>query len=295
MGYASIENLYKNQDILMFKECYAMEKIHGTSAHILFKIDEIPSTSEKIYTINYFSGGEKHENFVKLFNEKNLLKKFKEMNISQLTIFGEAYGGKCQGMSATYGKELKFVAFDVKIGNNWLTIPDAEEIVKSLDLEFVYYTKCSTDLIELNKQRDADSVQAFRNGMGWGKKREGIVLRPLIEVKKNNSERICAKHKREDFSETKTSRKVTPLQEWQIKNNADAKEIAEEWVTINRLNNILSHLKEEAKTIKNMGNIIRLMISDVLKEGNGEVENTDFIRKALGKKTAQLCKEHLKY
>ena len=29
MGYAHIENLYKCQDILMFRECYATEKIHG--------------------------------------------------------------------------------------------------------------------------------------------------------------------------------------------------------------------------------------------------------------------------
>ena len=34
MGYLHIENLYKNQTVLMFKELYALEKLHGTSAHI---------------------------------------------------------------------------------------------------------------------------------------------------------------------------------------------------------------------------------------------------------------------
>lgn len=34
MAYMHIENLYANQTILESKECYAMEKIHGTSAHI---------------------------------------------------------------------------------------------------------------------------------------------------------------------------------------------------------------------------------------------------------------------
>ena len=29
MGYQHIDNLYKNQSILMFRECYALEKIHG--------------------------------------------------------------------------------------------------------------------------------------------------------------------------------------------------------------------------------------------------------------------------
>ena len=37
MGYAHIDNLYKEQTILMFRECYALEKIHGTSAHISWK------------------------------------------------------------------------------------------------------------------------------------------------------------------------------------------------------------------------------------------------------------------
>ncbi len=41
MGYLHIENLYKNIDIMQFKECYAMEKIHGTSAHVRFKDGEV--------------------------------------------------------------------------------------------------------------------------------------------------------------------------------------------------------------------------------------------------------------
>ena len=32
MGYLHIENLYKAQDILLFRECYALEKVHGTAA-----------------------------------------------------------------------------------------------------------------------------------------------------------------------------------------------------------------------------------------------------------------------
>lgn len=34
MAYLHIENLYKARDIMLFRECYAMEKIHGTSAHV---------------------------------------------------------------------------------------------------------------------------------------------------------------------------------------------------------------------------------------------------------------------
>ena len=51
MGYLHIDNLYKNQDILMFKECYAMEKIHGTSAHVSFK-----AVPDQQATVGFFSG-----------------------------------------------------------------------------------------------------------------------------------------------------------------------------------------------------------------------------------------------
>jgi len=77
-----------------------------------------------------------------------------------------------------------------------------------LGLEFVYYVKTTTDLVELDKQRDSDSVQAVRNGMGTGKLREGIVIRPLVELTKNNGERIICKYKCDTFSETKTTRKI---------------------------------------------------------------------------------------
>ena len=39
MGYRHIENLYRPraQTILLFRECYALEKIHGTSAHVAWR------------------------------------------------------------------------------------------------------------------------------------------------------------------------------------------------------------------------------------------------------------------
>ena len=59
MAYMHIDNLYKNQEVLLFKECYAMEKIHGTSAHIRSKREE----SETIFVkkiknnLSFSSGG----------------------------------------------------------------------------------------------------------------------------------------------------------------------------------------------------------------------------------------------
>lgn len=100
MGYLHIDNLYKNQEILLFKECFALEKIHGTSAHV----------AHKDGTLRFFAGGSKHESFVALFDQEALLEKLQGLNV---TIYGESYGGKTQGMSETYGKEMKFIATDL--------------------------------------------------------------------------------------------------------------------------------------------------------------------------------------
>jgi len=173
-----------------------MEKIHGTSAHITLANGNL----------NFSSGGESHERFVKFFPED--LKEKMELYAYDFTIYGECYGSKCQGMKDTYGNDLKFIVFDIEVAGVWLPVPEAEEMTKKLGLEFVHYEKVSTDLAILDDQRDADSVQAVRNGMGTGHKREGVVLRPLIEVSRADGTRVICKHKRDDFRETATPRVV---------------------------------------------------------------------------------------
>jgi len=284
MSYMHIDNLYKNQDILMQKECYAMEKIHGTSAHIAYKNQERYLGHR---TVGFFAGGGNYENFVALFDKEELEKRLAEVILGDETviIYGESYGGKQQGMSSVYGKEGKFVAFEVKIGDSWLDVPKAEKIVLSLGLEFVYYKRISTDMAEIDGERDSNSVQAERNGMGEHP-REGVVLRPIEELTKNNGSRIIVKHKTEAFSETKTKREVSPEQLQVI---AETKAIADEWVTPMRLQHILSNSGVEAR-VESIGKIIPLMIEDVVREAKDEIVDSPAARKEIGKQTALLVK-----
>ena len=276
MGFMHIPNLYKDQTVLMFRECYALQKIHGTSAHIKFEGD----------SLHFFSGGESHEKFVALFDQESLTEKFKSLGLDNITVYGEAYGGKQQKMSETYGKELKFAAFDVKIGDFWLDVPNAEQIVLDLGLEFVYYEKVSTDLDELNRMRDMDSQQAIRNGVGAGKREEGVVLRPLTELTKNNGSRVICKHKRDDFRETKTPRKVS-IEDLQVLSNAN--EVADEWVTLMRLAHVLDKV-EGGAGMENMRNIIFAMVEDVKREGEAEITWSKAVEKSISKKTAEIFK-----
>lgn len=282
MGYLHINNLYKQQTILLFKECYAMEKIDGTSAHVRWNFRE--------KKINFFAGGENHENFLKLFDKEFLKTCFERIFPDQnVTIYGEAYGGKQQGMSHTYGKELKFIGFDVEVGDIWLAVPNAEDVCKQFNIEFVHYDKIEVNLENLTKYRDMNSIQAVRNGMGEDKKREGIVLRPLIEMRTNNNERVICKYKPDEQMETKTKREVS---DEQLKVLSDAKAIAEEWTVNLRLEHVLQKFPNDVN-MESMGDIIKAMIEDIYREGKNEIVESKEVSKAIGQKTVQLFKQKL--
>ena len=282
MGYLHINNLYKDQTILIFKECYALEKIHGTSAHI--------SWNAKEQKVKFFSGGESYERFVSLFDVEFLQAKLAELFItSNAVIYGEAYGGKQQGMSNTYGKELKFIAFEVQVSELWLNVPNAEDVCKSLNIEFVDYVKVSTDLTALDAERDKPSTQAKRNGIIEDKIREGVVLKPLVEFTTNNGGRVIAKHKRDEFKETKTPREVSPEE---FKVMEDAKAIAEEWVTEMRLKHVLDKLPQGIN-VESTKLVIDAMVEDVYREAKGEIIESREVTKYIGSKTAVMFKKKL--
>ena len=278
MSYMHIENLYKTRDILLFREAYALEKIHGTSSHV--------GWDGKVY---FFSGGESRDLFVRLFDKEKLAEHFTNLGAEKkVCIYGEAYGGKCQGMRETYGNALRFVAFEVCINGRWLCVPEAERIVVSFGLDFVPYCKISTNLEDLDYWRNAPSQQAVKNGIIEERKREGIVLRPLIEVTKNNGGRIIVKHKNDDFAETKTKRSLADdadkLRVWTI-----ATEIADEFVTSMRLSHVLQQFSGDVG-IEATPLVITAMIEDVEREGAGEIEISKEARRQISRKTAELFK-----
>jgi hypothetical protein len=283
MGYMDIPLLYKAQEILLFKRCYALCKIHGTSAHISWNVGKL----------GFFPGGEKYEKFVALFDQEALTKAFLD-NFGadmKVKVHGEAYGGKQQGMSHTYGPNLKFIAFDIRVGESWLSVPKADHVAQKLGLEFVHSVEIPTDLAAIDAERDADSVQAVRNGMGSGHMREGVVLRPLIEVTMNNGERIIAKHKRNEFKERAHVPKVVDAAKMEVMTKAQ--DIADEWVIPMRLEHILQDLPH-ATGMEHTGEIVKAMIADVYKESKGEIVESKEVSAAIGRKAAELWKRHVK-
>ena len=202
MGYLHIENLYRPaaQTLLLFKRLYALEKVHGTSAHVAWR--------------------------------------------------------------------------DGKV----------------LGLEVVPWCEVDCDLAALDALRDAPSEVAVRRGITEPKPREGIVLRPLVELTTSNGSRVIAKHKGAAFSETKSPRPVVDPAQLAVLTEAQA--IADEWVTDERLRHVLGRVPD-SDDIKATPRIIAAMIEDVMREGSGEFVDSRDARAAIGRKTAQMFKVRL--
>jgi hypothetical protein len=287
MSYRSIFNLYANQTILLFRECYALEKIEGTSAHITWHRS---SSGGAPGVVHLSSGAMPGAAFISLFDKTALVDRFGAMGHEKVIVFGEAYGGNLNRQAWRYGEAYRFVVFEVKVGDVWLNVPNAADVALKLGLEFVHYVKVPTDLAALDAERDAPSVQAKRNGVDGDKPREGVVLRPLIEVRLNNGDRVICKHKRHAERETATPREVVDLSKLQVL--ADAEAIAFEWVTEGRLAHVLPKLGS-GLTVRDTGRVISAMVDDVLVEGEKEIVDSREARTAIGTRTAKLFKAHL--
>lgn len=284
MGYMHIQNLYKNQIILLFRRCWALEKVHGTSAHVRYCAGASPA-------LTFFSGGERHDRFAALFDAAGLTARLAALGGHEVMIHGEAYGGPRYGMRATYGDALRFIAFDVRVGEAWLSVPDAHQFVTGIGLEFVPFVETSTELADLDRARDAPSVVAQRRGCGDDKIREGVVLRPPIEMMLGSGHRVVAKHKREAFSERATPQKIVDAARLAVL--AEAEAIAQEWVTPMRLAHVLDELPRPLDQAA-VSRVIAAMVADVYCEAQGEIVESRDAETAIGRRTAGLFREWLR-
>lgn len=320
MAYLKIPNLYKSDRILAFKSIFALEKVHGTSAHVRYKkyhserAESAPEDAAHpvpvpgtVDGITFFSGGAKHEDFVKLFgtiehvsdmlsDEKlPILGKFREVFAADpevdVTVYGEAYGGKMQGMRDTYGPDLQFIAFEVKINGHWLAVPQATAVVQSLGLEFVPWKMIEADRVMIDAERDAESLVAIRRGMGRDKKREGVVLRPPFEVTLNDGSRVIAKHKAVEFSEIKDVKVPKPEE---AEAQAYATAIVDKYCTDMRFIHVYGKFGlEKPPIVEYTGEFIRAFTDDLVVECGDEITWTREVKRAVGAWAAAAYKKQV--
>jgi hypothetical protein len=294
VGYLSIPNLYRSQDCLAFKELYTLEKVHGTSAHILFKA---PKKGQPLKVI-YYSGGANYNEFRLLFNEQKLLEAYATLSIPEdvdVTLYGEAYGGKMQKMATTYGPSLRFIVFDVMVGDSWKTVPSAEWYATTFGQEFVPYRIVPADVRFLDMQRDMPSEVAVRRGIKVPRKREGIVIRTLKEFRRDDGSRIITKHRIYEFEERTTPQVIDDVTKLKVLEDAEA--IANEWVTTNRIHHVADKLRAKRGVLLRLQDtqeLINMMNEDIAREAAGEIVPSEAAVKAISKKTVELFKGYLR-
>ena len=113
---------------------------------------------------------------------------------SPITLYGEGFGRKIQKGGGNYNPNgVSFVLFDVLVGDWWLQRDDVVDVATKLDIGVVPIVGVGT----LGK-----ACEMARDGFDskWGKfLAEGLVLRPLVELKTRSGHRIITKIKYKDF------------------------------------------------------------------------------------------------
>nr|VFK42275.1 MAG: RNA ligase [Candidatus Kentron sp. TC] len=120
-----------------------------------------------------------------------LLEIFKDTDVC---LYGEGYGAKIQKGGGLYRQDRGFVLFDIAIGQWWLKRKDMEDIASKLSIDIVPVIGHGTL---------GEMVDRVREGFDsrWGPfAAEGIVARPLVELKTRSGERVIAKLKKKDFA-----------------------------------------------------------------------------------------------
>ena len=164
------------------------EKIDGTNIRIMWDGTELKiggrTDNAQIPVFLY-------DRLNKMFTPEKFAKVF---DSDPVTLYGEGFGAKIQKGGGNYISDgVSFALFDVLIADWWLKRSNVEDVSEKLAIPVVSVIGKGT----LN-----DAVALARKGFNstWGDfAAEGIVLRPVVELKTRAGHRIIAKIKCSDF------------------------------------------------------------------------------------------------
>ena len=187
------ESIYRNETVKFLKDndWEFTEKIDGTNIRVVWdghkisyygRTDKAQIPSQLMNRlIELFGGDVNEEMFEQKFGEKNVM------------LIGEGYGAKIQNGSS-YREDNDFILFDVLINDNYLSRENVKNIANYFNIDVV-------PTIMVGKLED---------GINWVKTKpkskigtansEGLVARPLVELKDRTGNRVIVKIKVRDFS-----------------------------------------------------------------------------------------------
>lgn len=188
---------YSNLELQYLKDLtwLGTEKLDGTNVRISLTPrvtqffgrhgDNLPSLLYEYLTdvfVDRAMSGALKRQFIAAFDEE-----------TPVTLFGEGVGAKVHPGSGKYGFDPKFILFDVKVGDWWLTRPNVEDVGRGLQLPVA-------PVVFTGKLYDAHmrTVNGMESTFG-DCFMEGLVLQPMIQLFNRKGERILCKVKHQDY------------------------------------------------------------------------------------------------
>jgi len=107
-------------------------------------------------------------------------------------LYGEGFGAGIQ-KGGKYRPDQDFIMFDININDWWIKRDDVSEVAKELKTDIV-------PIVDIDSL--SNMVEFVRKGFKsqWGDfQAEGLVARPVVELKARNGDRIITKLKCKDF------------------------------------------------------------------------------------------------
>ena len=189
-----IEGKFRNPVVEFLKDnkWQFTEKVDGTNILVYWdghkvifggRTDSAQIPTNLMYALNdKFMGIKNEELFEQTFGEK------------PVTFYGEGYGEKIQN-GGNYREGVGFILFDILIGDTWLERENVENIAKAFDIPIVPIVLEGTiqDAVDYVKSQPKSMIARIEN------ESEGLVGRPLVEVKDRRGDRIIVKVKVRDF------------------------------------------------------------------------------------------------
>ena len=288
--YPEIVLLPRRPEIMAVREVIATEKLHGSSFRVRF-----PAGMTSIDDIRYGSREMEHtedkfplRNAVAWFQSRPILlatmwETIKSYGFPDATVFAEAYGPgiKSKGVRYSNGQDVLVRAFDVMVGENFVTYDLIVELTSKMCLPIVPEVWRGSPSVEaFDALLEKPSAEAAYNGVVDEKNlAEGVVIRSNPLLRNVFGEWLIVKHKAKKFAEVsnvptvRLPREATP---------ADV--FAASHVTDGRVANAVGRLRDRGVVLRgDMTDVPMLLaeiVADVRKEHGWPDGVTD--KQALG-------------
>lgn len=188
-----VEGKFRNETIEFLKDIdwEFTEKIDGTNIRIVWdghkvsyygRTDKAQIPSQLMNKLIELFGGD--------INEEMFEQKFGE---TPVMLIGEGYGAKIQKGGGNYRSDNDFILFDVCINNNYLSRENVKDIASYFNIDVV-------PTVMVGKlQEGIDYVKTKPKSKIGVADMEGLVARPVIELRTRTGDRVIVKIKVNDF------------------------------------------------------------------------------------------------